>query len=187
MKKDLSELTNEEISDLSEEIEKEFREEVVEEWSSALGPIEKLDEKYEEHKKIYGSIAKLETDWREIGDIIFWFTMLRLFWKARIEEAISVLGDALTIAPRKSLYESISYVWEHEDLELDAGKHELVDLVITKVRERGFKAYRKKKGKKRRILPYEKIQELRKEGLTIREISTRLKIPKSTIQDALRR
>ena len=215
MKRNLAEFTEEEFEELAKEIEKEFRKKVsdylFEDWKKypnfeecrkalefADPTLTKLkhfgkrfptlNEYYREHKKIYGEITELKYDWETIAKIIGWFTWLRFDWKYTIDEAKDTLGDALTIST--NLDESIFQCYDDngeykEDLDYDAGDHTFVDNVFEKLRKRGLKVYRRKRPKPRKIMPKEKIRELRKQGYSIREIAKILDIGKSSVQRVL--
>lgn len=178
MVRDLCDFTWEKTKALGEEIEKEFREEIALRWGK------EFLEDYEEYKKKYPEIITLKYNANVISQIISWFTLLRLHWKCSLEEANEILGDALTIS--ENLDESIDQAFG-EDLKFEASDHLFVDEVIKRVRgkKRGFKVYRRKPSKKRKVVPKEKIQEMRREGKSLRQISESLGIPKSTIHDSL--
>ena len=178
MARDLGDFTWEKTEKLAKEIEEELREEVASKWGG-----KEFLEGYEEWKKKYPEIIELKYGAKVIAQIIFWFAILRLHWKYNLDEAKEVLGDALTIST--NFVESLGQASSNEELEYDASDHIFVDEVIDRVRKRGFKVYRRKPSKKRKVVPKEKIRELRKKGLSLREISTKLGIPKSTIHDAL--
>jgi hypothetical protein len=214
LKRNLAEFTKEEFEELAKEIEKEFRKKVsdyyfhdfkkysnFEECRKALEfgdptlrrlkhlgkRFPTLDEYYREHKKIYGEIDELRYDWKTIAKIIEWFTLLRFVFKYTIDEAKETLGDALTIS--KNLDESIVQCYDEdgykEDLEYNVDDHIFVDLVFKELRKRGLRVYRRKRRRPRKIIPKEKIRELRSMGYSIREIARILEISKSTVQRVL--
>lgn len=182
LKRDLSEVTRQEIKELAKEIWKELRKDAKGEWGRKS--IKQIEEWYPEEM-----LLGPRRDKKVIFQIITWFIHLRFSWKCTIEEAKGTIGDALTIST--NLDESVLQCYdEHdeykEDLDFESRDHEFVDNVYQKLRDRGFKVYRRKRPQKRKEIPKEKIRELRRQGLTLREISKKLDIPKSTIHDFLK-
>lgn len=189
MKRDLSEFTNEEFEALAKEFEKEFREQIVNDWGSVFKTVKILEEKYEEHAKVYGEMLEFKYGWEVIAQILSWFAWMRFDWKYTIEEAKDTLGDALTIST--SLDESIFQCFNEEgdykeDLDYEASVHIFIDDVYKKIRDRGLKVYRRRRSKPRRVLPKEKIRSLSKEGYSLREIGAILNVAKSSVQRVLK-
>ena len=182
MTRDLSGFTSEEIEKLAKEIWEELRKEAKRDWGEEA--VKKMDEWYPE------LMMKTNKQTPEvIAEIINWFTWLRFDWKYTNEEAKDTLGDALTISTNldESVFQCFNEKGEYrKDLDFVARDHILIEEVIKKLQERGLKVYRRKRERKRKELPKEKIQKLRKEGYTIREIAKILEIPKSTIDRVLK-